>query len=533
MSLQPKSGVFKPADSPFFGLFEQNRVPSLEERKTIQQLLAEKTAHLSHLNSQVPKRRPGKKHKILSDLRAELAYTRRWLDFHRALASPWRQLPVEIMSEIFILTLKSREILDQDEPWIDDRAGTLLLCKICSVWRAIALMTPALWNTVSVRLSNLKCPFEWVSTWLTRSRCTPVYLQLFWNHRALPNAINSVVSVFVSHLHHTTGLSINGFDAGFDIFDLDYANDIDEEYPKLTSKPLVPSPLRAPLLSTVVVRLPRGSVWDWIYAACRASPCLTHLATSQTSLDSFPVANLTKLKCTRRTPMSQVFKIFEDAPNLRHVDINVGGPAVPSSPQSRLIVKSVTKLSIASYEHLGEFLEPVEFPSLVNLHMRYVDEWPGPSFHSFLSRSSCALTVLEFHGCVISPTEIVTCLQHSACKTLELFSMDQCSEDVDVLLRHLTYHGPEHSPCSNPNLRTIILHNINSTDGLISAMVESRCSPTVTFGPPGPVRLTEVRFSFFLYSPDTDHPEDWKRLREMEKMKGPELKIGWPHRFRW
>ena len=207
---QPKSNVFKPADSPFFGLFEQNCGPSPDERKTIQELVAAKTAHLSHLNSQVPKRRPGKKHKIPSDLRAELAYTRRWLAFHRALISPWRQLPVEIMSEVFILTLKSRGILDQDKPWIDDRAGTLLLCRVCSEWRTIALRTPALWSTLSVRLSDPKCPFEWVSVWLARSRCTPVYLQLLWNHHALPDAVNSVMSVFVCHLHHTTELAING-----------------------------------------------------------------------------------------------------------------------------------------------------------------------------------------------------------------------------------------------------------------------------------------------------------------------------------
>ncbi|KAF7363708.1 hypothetical protein MSAN_01028600 [Mycena sanguinolenta] len=162
-----------PADSPFFGLFKQNRGPTPDERKTIQELLAEKRDHLSHLNSQVPKRRPGKKHKVSGELRVELTYTRRWLDFHRALVSPWRPLPVEIMSEIFILTLESKGDAAEDERWADDRAGTLLLCNICSTWRAIALRTTVLWNTLSLAVFTLRRYPEWISTWLARSRSSP------------------------------------------------------------------------------------------------------------------------------------------------------------------------------------------------------------------------------------------------------------------------------------------------------------------------------------------------------------------------
>ncbi|KAF7363739.1 hypothetical protein MSAN_01031700 [Mycena sanguinolenta] len=464
MPLQSKSGVFKPADSPFFSLFEQNHVPSLEERKEIQELLAEKAAHLSYLNSQVPKRRSGKKHKVPAELRAELAYTRRWLDFHRALVSPWRQLPVEIMSEIFIFTLKYRGESDQLEPWIDDRVGTLLLCKICSAWRAIALRTPALWNTLSV------LAFE-----------RQVYLQLLWDSHTHPDVMNSVVSVYSSHLHHTAELSIHGHYSG---------PQIGEPYPWLN----IESEVNAPLLSTVVVRLPQGSLWS-----------------------------------LRRVPMSQIFQIFEGGSNLRHLDINVDGPTVSSSAQSRLNMKSVTKLKITSYEYLGEFLEQAEFPSIVNFRIYYVDEWPGPPFYSFLSRSSCALTVLEFHECAISPEEITTCLQHSACKTLQLLFLDEpFPGDVDVLLRHLTYQGPKHAPCSNPNLKTIILHGISSTDGLLSEMAESRClSNTLSSDQLGPVQLAEFRFSF-LYRPGTHHSEDWKRLREIEKLTEPVVKFWWP-----
>ncbi|KAJ6502247.1 hypothetical protein C8R45DRAFT_975883 [Mycena sanguinolenta] len=369
MSPQPKTVVFEPAYSPFVALFEQNRVPSFEQRKTIQEMLAEKTAHLAQLKSRVPKRRPGKKHQVPGELRAELAYTRRWLDFHRALVSPWRQLPVEIMSEIFIFTLKCRGATDEVERWDDDRAGTLLLCKICSAWRVIALRTPALWNTLSFCAIALARPPEWVSTWLARSQSVPVFLQLLWDPQTLLDVINSVMSVFESHLHHTAELAING------TYFLD--EQVIEDSPILTFNPSIES-LNAPLLSAVHVSLAQGSVWDWIHAACRASPCLTHLTTSHSSLDLFPLANLTDFTWIHEAPMSQVIKMFEDAPNLRFLDFNVAGPIVPSSARSRLTMKSITKLKIASYKYLGEFLEQAEFPSLVNLSICFVDTWPGP-----------------------------------------------------------------------------------------------------------------------------------------------------------
>ncbi|KAJ6502248.1 hypothetical protein C8R45DRAFT_975887 [Mycena sanguinolenta] len=528
---QLESGVLKSADSPFVGLFEQNRIPSIEERETIQDMLAEKTAHLARINSQLLEQ-----HKISRELRAELTHTCRWVDFHRALVAPWRQLPVEIISEIFVFSLEARVDTGEDEErWVDDRAGTLLLCNICSIWRSIALGTPALWDTLSISSASLDPgrPLEWVSTWLARSRSSPVHLQLLWDSQASAGIVNQIASVFISHLHHTAELVIDGLC----VFGRQIMDDGDEKYPRLTLQQSVDS-LNAPLLSNVVVHLPQGSEWDWIHTACHASPCLSHLTTSRPSLDVFPVTNLTELNWIHPVSMSQAFQVFEDAPNLRHVDINVEGPVVPSSNKSRSTMKSLTKVEITSYDHLGEFLEQAEFPSVVDLRVCYADAWPAATFHSFLSRSSCALTALTFHGCIISPTEIVACLQHRACNTLESLCVQECIPgDDDVLLRHLKYQGPEHPPCSHPNLRMIKLHDISSTDGVLAEMVGSRTYTTLASRADlmelvhkmAPARLCEVWFSFV--NADTqkeDHQKDWKQLRQIEEMPWSKLKIGWP-----
>ncbi|KAJ7221031.1 hypothetical protein B0H12DRAFT_1241293 [Mycena haematopus] len=522
MSLQAKPVFHPAADSPFFDLFEQNRDPSPEEGKMIQDLLIEKTAHLAHLNSQVPRRKSGKK--IPRKLRAELDYTRGLIKRFRALISPWRRLPVEILSEIFLFTLKDRGDTEDDFLLVDDRAGTLLLCKICSAWRAVALRTPALWNTLSLKSCHLLRPLDWVSTWLDRSRASPVSLQLYWDSQLPLDIINSVISIFTLHLHHIAELAVEEAESYRSAWDPEHS------HPKPTFRPLVES-RDAPLLSVIHLELPSDSVlWDWIHALCRASPRVTQLTTAQFSLDSFPVVNLTDLYLGDPIPMLQVVQIFEHASNLQNVSFHVERPAANCSARALLGMKSVSNLEISSDDLLGEFLEQTEFPNLVDLGLFQIYQWPDDAgFRSFLSRSSCALTTLGFFGCCITQENIIASLQHTACNTLESLYVQECVPSIaDALLQHLTYNGPERPLC-NPKLSAIELHDIRAPDGLLSTMVESRLSATSSSsGPPAPTQLN-VSFSFLdKRNQESDHKQDWTRLWDLEVASKGELEIEWP-----
>ncbi|KAJ6502229.1 hypothetical protein C8R45DRAFT_862027 [Mycena sanguinolenta] len=485
----------------------------------IQELLLEKTAHLAKLNAQAPRRRSGKK--LSRQLRAELDYTRAFIKFHRALISPWRRLPVEILSEIFLFTLKVRggdRNRDDLYPWVDDRRGTLLLCQICSTWRAVALQTPALWNTLSFQSYwAFRRPLDWVSTWLDRSRSSPLHLQLRWDPNLSPNIRNSVLSAFTSHLPHTVKLAVE---------EVQYAETprsaAEESHPQL---PLIESSV----LSSVNVCLAADSpIWDWIHSACRASPDLTHLSTSHFSADSFPLANLTDLDLGDPIPMLDAFQVFEYASNLQNVAFRIKGPAVACSAGALLGMKSVSKMEIFS-DDPSEFLERTEFPNLVTLAMSHcIFPWPDAEFRSFLSRSSCALKGLGFYDCYITQDKIIDALQHGACKTLETFYVDECvPSEADALLQHLSYKPDR--PLCNPKLRVIELHDIFVPDGVLSAMVESRLFASSSSGQPAPIPmpLDNVSFSFVpRLGQEAVHPEDWKRLRELDE--NEELEIGWP-----
>ncbi|KAJ6584667.1 hypothetical protein B0H19DRAFT_1106000 [Mycena capillaripes] len=509
-------------DSPFFVLFEQDRVPSSQQKQMIQQLLAEKTAHLAHLNSKVPKRKTKKK--IPRELRAELDHTRRSIKFHRALISPWRRLPVEIMAEIFLFALEvTIQPDDADNSWNDDREGTLLLCKICSNWRSIAINTSALWNVLSINLHYVRRPLDWISTWLDRSRSMPVYLQIFWGHKALPDVINPVLSAFAAHLHHIAGLWIDGLD-------IENSELIDDAYPQPTFPPVKSPSSFAPLLSIVGVDLPPGTAWDWIHAACRASPCLTHLTASQFSLD-WPVTNLTKLHLFDAVPMFKVFQILEQAPNLENISLDVDGPAVTSSTGNVLVMKSVSRIEVTSSDHLGQFLEQVALPGLVDFAIHQIVNWPEAEFISFLSRSACALRSLHFYDVQISQEQLIACLRYKAFNTLESLFVWECDPPASALLQYLTYHG---HPFPNPSLKAIELGNIHATDGLLSTLVESRLSTATGLpsGVPTPALLNRIQFSFVdgaFASENFTHVEDWKRLREIERTsRDTRLELVWP-----
>jgi hypothetical protein len=86
---------------------------------------------------------------------------------------------------------------------------------------------------------------------------------------------------------------------------------------------------------------------------------------------------------------------------------------------------------------------------------------------------------------------------------------------ADAILQHLTYRE---GWFPNPKLRAIELGNIHTTDGRLSAMVESRLFlPTIADGVPVPERLQKVRFSFrdwLSAHQSITHTKDWTGLWE-------------------
>ncbi|KDR72834.1 hypothetical protein GALMADRAFT_252113 [Galerina marginata CBS 339.88] len=89
---------------------------------------------------------------------------------------PSGRLPIELLSEIFLLCVEERMDLKNTVQI------PLLLSNICSRWRAAAIDNPLLWSRLSIELSGAisKPKTALVDTWLARSAACPLTIYVFW-----------------------------------------------------------------------------------------------------------------------------------------------------------------------------------------------------------------------------------------------------------------------------------------------------------------------------------------------------------------
>lgn len=94
----------------------------------------------------------------LSRMSNEIGDLVQHIDQHRALTSPIRRIPQEILQEIFIHCLPTdhNAIMSAHE-------APLMLGRICSSWRSISISMPRLWTTVHVPIPDGYHNFEWFS----------------------------------------------------------------------------------------------------------------------------------------------------------------------------------------------------------------------------------------------------------------------------------------------------------------------------------------------------------------------------------
>ncbi|KAF8073299.1 hypothetical protein FPV67DRAFT_1409700 [Lyophyllum atratum] len=74
----------------------------------------------------------------------------------RFAAAPYKRLPIEILSEIFVRTLDHYSV---DFPPANYSAAPWVLQQICSSWRRVALNEPRLWNDLTIFIGHPHCTF--------------------------------------------------------------------------------------------------------------------------------------------------------------------------------------------------------------------------------------------------------------------------------------------------------------------------------------------------------------------------------------
>ncbi|KAK7001449.1 hypothetical protein R3P38DRAFT_3049181, partial [Favolaschia claudopus] len=127
----------------------------------------------------------------LEETRRELST---YVDAHKALISPIRRMPPDILSEIFIACLPTHRncVMSATEP-------PVLLGRVCSSWRALSMETPRLWSSLHVVEVNqqfkgygdisdkLTLRVETMKMWLMRSGQCPLSISLQGQFYRSPN----------------------------------------------------------------------------------------------------------------------------------------------------------------------------------------------------------------------------------------------------------------------------------------------------------------------------------------------------------
>ncbi|EDR15535.1 uncharacterized protein LACBIDRAFT_302020 [Laccaria bicolor S238N-H82] len=167
--------------SPYAPYLYTNYTPSASEVLDIKDFLTEPLARLSTLDAEI--QQLSLTMFVLNHQRHALS---KEIEAHRALISPFRRLPLEIMAEIFSHCLPT-----DHNAVMSVKEAPLLLGRVCSAWRSITLSTPHLWASLhiptptpdsrfgpaSVRKMATRC--EAVREWILCSGKIPLSISLY------------------------------------------------------------------------------------------------------------------------------------------------------------------------------------------------------------------------------------------------------------------------------------------------------------------------------------------------------------------
>ncbi|KAJ7134090.1 hypothetical protein C8R43DRAFT_1022379 [Mycena crocata] len=85
---------------------------------------------------------------LIRDLSGQRDKIKESIDMHKALLAPVRRLPDDVVQDIFFACLPTHS-----NAVMSTKEGPLLLCRVCSIWRALALGAPRLWASLHVPLA--------------------------------------------------------------------------------------------------------------------------------------------------------------------------------------------------------------------------------------------------------------------------------------------------------------------------------------------------------------------------------------------
>ncbi|KAJ7261772.1 hypothetical protein B0H12DRAFT_1231420 [Mycena haematopus] len=528
-------------------LLESNSAPSDTEAKAIREIIRSKEQEMAQLEGEVAEARAALNamierraevvmesgpssnvldkfdididgaRSVLNGLLTERDQIHEALEAHRALLSPIRRIPPEVLGEIFV------QCLPRDRDKFVEAAVQrcpLLLTQISSNWRSVALATPALWTSITVNLSTKSClpKLDLIKAWIARSGSYPLsfYIEESIQKDYYVNGMitsSTVLELYAPHYHRWRAIRLQYQDWRIDTGFLKLPRDVPPQ--SLESLRLARDfwqPAEYDQLS-LMLSAPRLRNCTWV---------------SNTDLGTFhaPFPQLTTLFLERPLLAEDFMHILSEGVKIElcqfFVLASAGSSLTP--PTSPLVLHHHLRSLDLTADLFGPLFNQLELPSLTHISLRRFDigphpapVWPHQEFMSLLTRSKCSLRQLSLVDMDISPGQMIDCLRHAS-PSLEklILTNDRRMRHViinDDILRLLTWTTPDATSqlpvC--PRLSMVKFWDCHSSsDGVLADMVESRWKARDG----GPTRLLSI--AFFMLKIST-HTEDLKRLEMLNE----------------
>ncbi|KAJ7726486.1 hypothetical protein B0H16DRAFT_1592387 [Mycena metata] len=371
----------------------------------------------------------------------------------RHLAAPIRSLPVELLAEIFSLTIRDKELLYLSH--FQHFQDAYRVSHVCSEWQQIALCTPQLWTgTVAITVEEAGADADGLRAWLARSDPLPmpVVLAGLWNSEALhlPPVLEELLRVAprwgILHLdgflppmfyQRLTECTLDSLEAA-NLVPL-YSDDIETVNSSLGVSPRL---RKLDVNADPALDMPWAQLTDLTLAYGSASVCLDILA-----------------HCTNLVTLTLNADLVDD------IGTNVTLPSL-----------RVLTLSLCSERQtqLSPFLDFLSAPALENCSISFISEsisWTQAAFAAFLLRSP-NITYLRLLWCPLTSNDLIAALVHAT--SLTHLELNGCHRLDDAFL--LALHYKVDTLPLVPLLHDFQFQNMSElpTESLLAEMLVSR-----------------------------------------------------------
>lgn len=169
------SGILLVPETPVPHILYTNATPATHEEPQIHSYIQRTSKAIAQLDWEI-----ARINAILQVLVLERDKLVHLVEEHKALLTPFRKIPADILTEIFVRCERGakRDVVPDVPDSFDRDAGPLLLTQVCQRWRDHALRMPELWTNIRVRVGrgelqeSRRLPL--LHAWLERSSNHPL-----------------------------------------------------------------------------------------------------------------------------------------------------------------------------------------------------------------------------------------------------------------------------------------------------------------------------------------------------------------------